>query len=192
MRSKIFSILTLLTAVSFSSDAKAVPVSCISALGLPCIAVKDDVLADGVVVPNSGNDFENIVEAAIKIATGVAVDLTLFGKSDTNAALFSFSNFDEGASLTQSKAGDWSVLSGALISYITVKAANSFAVYQFGPSSSGTYSTEGILNNGGQRPDVSHISFWTAPQGNDVPEPATMALLASSLAGLGYLKRKKA
>ena len=133
---------------------------------------------DGIYDNAGGGDPEAAVELAIFQATGVAVDIGLYGASDSDASLFSFLPVDPATS----QSGSFSVLDGTLISYITVKAANSFALYQLAPpASTGTYTTAGILNNGGQQPDVSHIRFWTVAS---VPEPMTggLVLLGSALA----------
>jgi hypothetical protein len=144
---------------------------------------------DGVYTNAGGGDPEGAVEQAILDATGTAVDLTLYGKSDDNPTLFLFTP-NSGGSLILSQDGSWNVVNGTLISYITIKAANSFALFQVSPASSmGVYSTLGILNNGGNRPTVSHISFWTAPTHNtQVPEPASSALF---LAGMGFMSWRR-
>ena len=179
-------LLILSVCVLFVSSALATPVACIDASGLPCVADSGDVLAGGTVVPNSGNDFEYVLEAAIAIATGVAVDLELYGKSDENPELFTFSGFDKGTSLEVSTSGIWSVLAGVPISYISVKADTAFIVYAANELAAGVYSTDGILTGGQKQPTVSHISFWTT---TEVPEPATGLLLAVATFG-GFFTRR--
>jgi hypothetical protein len=78
----------------------------------------------------AGNDHLANVEAAIAAATGVDVsllNLVLYGKSDDNPGLFTFSpsaNPDDG------KITNWTVRDGTLVNYVTVKAAGQFKVYQ--------------------------------------------------------------
>ena len=107
-----------------------------------------------------GGDTEAAVEQSILLATGIAVDINLYGKSDdVNASsLFSFTPVN----LATSKVGTWDVLDNTvLIRYVTIKGANSYALYDVGGVNSGSFSTVGLLNNGGQQPNVSHMSFWT-------------------------------
>lgn len=127
-----------------------------------------------------GNDSESQVELAIFEATGVNVNLTLFGKSDDNPGLFSFSAGPNGVSST-----NWTILSGANVQYVTVKGANEFKVYQLAGAgaSSGTANTLDLLNGGGNQPNISHISFWLAPTA--VPEPGTWAMLILGFGAVG-------
>ncbi len=87
---------------------------------------------------------------------------------------------------------DTSVYPGG-IEFYAVKASKYFAMYaQFGGEAYGSWSTYDLwLDKGvGTSLEISHYAGYngnTAP----VPEPATMFLLGSGLAGLAALKRKK-
>ena len=138
-----------------------------------------------------GNDDEWSVEAAIFSATNMTVDLTLYDKSDEAPLLTTVT------SAADNKSGTWDVLNNnVLISYLTVKASNSFTVYQYSPAqNSGSWTTLGIVNNGGTQPELSHLSLWTVPPsgdpGGEVPEPGTLAIVGGALLGIGYWRRKK-
>ena len=143
---------------------------------------------DGVYSNAGGGDSESAVEAAIFGATGVAVDVSLYGKSDSSAQLFN----NTGVNQSASQSGSWAILDSLVnIAYITVKAANSFALYDVGGANSGTWSTAGILTNGGNQPNVSHISFWLSTPTKEVPEPGTIALLALGLLSLHRLRSSR-
>ncbi len=145
---------------------------------------------DSVYSNAGGGDPLAAVQAAITSATGVApVGLSLYGKSDSNAGLFALTGVSPAA-----QSGTWNVLDDSvLIKYITVKAANSFALYEFSGqgTNSGAFTTLGLLNNGGNRPGVSHISFWQAST-PAVPEPATWAMMIFGFAGIGFSMRRRA
>ncbi len=93
------------------------------------------------------------------------------------------------------QSGTWS--SPGPVDFITVKAGNQYAVYEVGGATSGTWNTLGLTVGNGNTPELSHITFWTAPKGYEgpgggggdssaVPEPTTMALLFGGLGVLGY------
>lgn len=94
------------------------------------------------------------------------------------------------------KSGGWEA-SLVGVDYITVKGGTSFAIYSVDHLGTGGWTTEKLLNKGGNIPDLSHISFWSAKStptppggGAQVPEPATIFLLGSGLLGFfGYRKK---
>lgn len=130
----------------------------------------------------SGNDHKADVEAAIFSTTGVSFDLTLFDKSDSSPLLTTVTaSKDE-------KTGTWDVIDDSVkIAFVTVKASNNFAIYQYSPGvNSGDWTTFGIINNGGKQPKLSHLSFWTIPEQENpdtsVPEPSAFLMLGSAAA----------
>jgi len=96
-----------------------------------------------------------------------------------------------------SQSGTWSSLSP--IDYVVAKASTFFLIQDYtcptcsGPATSGLWSTFGIINGGQQQPAISHVSFYnggSTPPGGQVPEPGTVFLLGSGLAGLGFWRWK--
>lgn len=142
---------------------------------------KDQCTADG-------NDKIDSVEAAISAATGVdltSLNLVLRGKSDDSSSPFTFA-------INSNKTANWSVTSGAgLINFVTVKAGNSFKVYQMPRSgaTSGFLDTDGLVNKEGIPQDISHFSLWSnsVPA---VPEPTSWAMMIIGLGAIGSLLRR--
>jgi hypothetical protein len=130
--------------------------------------------SDGFYVEAGGGDTAAKVEQSILFAQGLTVTLDPIASSITGMG---------------ANSGTWSTTQAA--EYITIKAANGYALYYLGASgeTSGNWTTNGILNNGGQQPGESHVDLWSvAPSG--VPEPKMTLLLAATLL-LGLLVSRR-
>lgn len=157
-----------------------------------CVATKDEA-GYGVYGP-PGGDSEEAVEKAILMATDVAVNISLFGKSEgaTDTSLIDITPLtfnSDGGILT----GEWRILrDDVLIKYITIKAGTSYVLFELAAgATSGVFSTAALRNNGGKQPAVSHISLWISKDVT-VPEPGTLAVFGAGLMSLGGLMRRKA
>lgn len=125
-------------------------------------------------------------------------ELEFYGKYDFDEGKFEEKGeefkvtFSEGTS-QEGYYGSWSTLNGPNIEFYTVKASTEFAVYWMGQdgASSGLWSTEHLLNNGGNIPTISHLSLWNpSTETPPIPEPSTVFLLGLGLLGILGLGRK--
>lgn len=151
-------------------------------------------LGSGFTINTAGNDFEADVEAALA-DLGISANLESLGKTDDNPPL-NFEFFDLstdpatsiGTNPAGTSTGGWKYVPGQkIVDFLTIKASTSFKIYRYVPAASdGRYSTTGLINNGGQQANVSHITAW-----RQVPEPASLALLAFGVIALVALRRRR-
>lgn len=86
------------------------------------------------------------------------------------------------------KGGTWT--SAVPIEFYAVKGGNFVAMYWLeGGADSGLWSTEHLVNGGGNQPDLSHLSVFNPLRPVPTPEPATLLLVGGGLLGLTLLRR---
>ena len=104
-------------------------------------------------------------------------DIVLSAILSTGSGVGTNGAFDPGSSTS----GTWS-LPGFNVQYLAVKASTYFVLYKVS-GSSGTWTTSGITNNGGQTPGLSHLVFFGTNAA--VPEPSAWALMILGLGAAG-------
>ncbi len=140
-----------------------------------------------VTVPNSGNDKEETVEAALFDVFGSFIDIMEVAKSDDLVS--------RGLSITGagSSSGTWTYVGAEELYLLTVKAANDFSIFSIEGLTTGPWSTVGLVNNGGNTPNISHVTVWKLVGGTTtpIPEPGTLTLMLIGLGGLLLVGRRQ-
>lgn len=152
---------------------------------------------DGLYGSSGGGDSEARVEQAVMMATGEVVDLLLYRESGSgNSSGSGIQVWVENGGKQITWAFEQSLIAqiqaGTVdIAYLTIKASNSYALYEI-PTGvyAGRYSTEGLLTNGGQQASVSHVRFWKEVDYATVPAPGMVALFGFGALALGLRRRR--
>ncbi len=183
--------LAFASAVAFSSSAQAaVPVvvdgSCISVTDVSGCLFTNNIAPNTVAATQSAYNLYN--DTHVSAAPDIA--LTYLFKSDDGAGFLGSITGGGTAS------GTWST-PGYLISFLAVKAADYFVLYELTvPASSGLWNTFNIPFKNNPH-DLSHLAFFGAADdggggiGSTVPEPATWALLFAGFGMVGIAARRR-
>lgn len=115
---------------------------------------------------------------------------TLDGPGDNAGSL------PAGQSITGSISGSTASFTSSkyLVLAFDVKASTHNALYTVVPGILyGTASSSGIVNHGGQLPNISHVDFFGVPvvPVKGVPEPATWAMMLLGFGGIGAGLRRR-
>ena len=129
-----------------------------------------------------GNDSEGVVDGLFGLDLDFEAKVDAPGTSDGLLTI----TYDEGDTSGTWSVDSWSGFSSAIL---VTKAGPAFAAYLLDLTAglTGTWSTAGLTNPGGNQPEISHISLYTASGDMSVvPLPAGLPLMLSVL-GLGAL-----
>ena len=122
--------------------------------------------------------------------------LELYSKSDEGDSKITLESYPAETGHPYRTFGGWATEDA--INFWLVKAGNEFTLWTYGapgalnPVDEGYWTTAGLVNDQGIPHEISHFSAFTTDC-NPIPEPATMLLFGTGLAGLAgrLLRRKK-
>ncbi len=130
-------------------------------------------------IANAGN----VAAAQTVYNTAKNPDIALNLLFETGNAFPGVVTFDDATNTS----GTWS-LPGYVVDYLAVKAGNDFVLYKLAmPASSGTWSTNNLVNGQGIRKQLSHLTFFGVAA---VPEPAVWAMMIGGLGLVGAASRR--
>lgn len=177
------------TSVNAMPMAATPMVGCDTATDLECRVFAGQSLTGSsgpFTVPNNGNDKEETVEAALFDVFGTFIDIMEVAKSDDSVS--------RGLTITGagSSAGTWTYTGIEELYLLTVKASTEFSIFNIAGLTTGPWTTVGLVNGGGNTPDISHVTVWKLVGGTTrIPEPSTLALMLIGLSGLMLAGRRQ-
>ena len=174
--------------------------------GSELIGYMSDTFAGTYIGTINGNTEPTLINDAILAFLGyspdfsqVKIDNDEFEEADPtpasftkNTADFSLTVYYDWNDNDEAKSGSWEVTpSDYVLSFYAIKGGPDFALYFMYPGlSGGKWSTENVTTGSGNPyPEISHFS--ASASGAPIPEPGTLLLFGTGLAGLAAVGRRR-
>lgn len=161
----------------------------IAVIANSCISVAhaNGCMFSGNIAPTTVAATQNAYNLYNDLVPSAAPDIVLnyLGKSDSGFGSF-----------TGTTTGTWAT-PGFTVDFLAVKAGDNFVLYKLpAPASSGLWNTFNLTNGRGTPQALSHLAFFGTPGdidtgGNEVPEPATWAMLLAGFGMVGFASRRR-